>query len=210
MVKYMAYVNQSNEIVIDKYVIDTDANLSMTGDATYGSLYLAYQAAVGSPAFNNVHIRRMDIGGGKTSSTYVHDGKFSFDVNYNGLDSYVTPGNDIISLGVNANGSLEIQVEDTANNSGTSMDLEISGLHDSTSILTNGTDFCTAGCATIAATATTIADTINGTEEKEFQGLTTSASGAVITIEGVWEDDFLEKDLGATISQIMVNKTANK
>ncbi|MBD65581.1 MAG: hypothetical protein CME62_10260 [Halobacteriovoraceae bacterium] len=243
IVKYMAYVNQNNEIVVEKFVLTTDAstfsgqkagsvgvggvfeqhsivfpgastglatdvvNLSMSGDTTNGALYLAYQAGVGG--VDMVHVRRIDISGGKTG--FVHDGKFSYDVDYDGIADQLTVGNDLTEVGYDSNGLYEIRVDDAGDDSDAFMTVTLAGLHGGSDTLTNGVDFCTASCATEAATADSIVAAINSSTLQEFQGVTATRSGTSVLLQGVYETDFLEMDLGATaIGDIMVNQTAGQ
>lgn len=241
IVKYMAYVNTNKEIVVEKLVTTTTTgvkkgstrqtteeishiifnsttdpffgsnevtNLSITGDATNKSLYIAYMAPVSS--VDQVHIRRIDIREGKTGMT--HPGVFGFDRGYDDMLDNFTPGPGL-SEAMNGAGKLEI----TVNQSGDAQPLMSVGFLSLSSYGTVETlsiaagDFCTGSCASTTATATEIANAINASTLQSLQGVIATSAGAVVTIEGVYEGDYLQVDIGATdIGDIMVNKTAGK
>lgn len=242
LVKYMAYVTINKDIVIEKTVTlatggkggsteqavkeissiifssTTDAgyslndvtNLSLTGDSTNKALYLSYMSPV--TGVDLVHIRRIDISGGKTNVALLHDGKFSWDSGYDDLLDNSAPGPGL-SEAINAiSGELEITVITDADAT-PGMDFSISNLHGGASALTAGVDFCVpvSICTTLATTATELATAINDTLLEEFQGLTATALADVVTISGVIDRDFIQADIGATsIGKIMVNKTSGR
>ncbi len=241
VVKYMAYVNNGHQIVIEKIVTSADGtkggsteqgteemeaividastdinfasnavtNLSMDGDEVNGALYIAYMAPISG--VDMVHIRRIDISGGKTG--FIHDGKFGFDTGYDDLTNNIilaSPGIDPPS--VNASGLTELTFTDTTANI-TNMAVTFTGLQGSSYTLQAGVDFCipAASCTTIAETATAFATAINASTEYALQGLTASASSTVVTLSGSPASDYLQQDVGAsTIGQIVVNNTAGR
>lgn len=242
LVKYMAYVTINKDIVVEKIVTlptggkggsteqavqeissivfssTTDAsyslndvtNLSIAGDSTNKALYLAYMSPVSG--IDLVHIRRIDISGGKTNPALLHDGKFSWDSGYDDLLDNSAPGAGL-SEAINAvTGELEITVTSDANTTPT-MNFSISNLHGGVSTLNAGTQFCApvSLCSTLNTTATNLAAAINDTLLEEFQGLTATAAGSVVTISGVIDRDFIQADIGATsIGKIMVNKSTGR
>ena len=242
LVKYMAYVSENRQIIVEKIVTLVDGgkggstaqaspeissivfdsttdpafsindvtNLTMTGDSTNKALYIAYMSPVSG--FDLVHVRRIDISGGKTNSALLHDGKFSWDSGYNDLDDNTTVGAGLTKL-IDGQGRLEITVTSDANTTPT-MNFEISNLHGFiSSPLAAGVDFCNpvSSCADVNTTATAIADAVNDSILPNFQGLTASASGAIITFSGITSGDFLEQNIGATsIGSLMINQTTGQ
>lgn len=241
LVKYMAYVNVNKEIIIEKIVTtalgakggtiektveemasvvfnsSTDAsfaantvtNLSISGDATNDALYISYMAPVSG--VDIVHVRRIDISGGKTNASLLHDGKFGWDPGYDSLLDNFTPGAGL-SEAIDGNGGLEITVTaDAATQTG--MLLTMINLHGGSSSLSAGTDFCvpTSICTTTTITANEIVTAVNNSTANEFQGFTATSAGAIITMAGVYQNDWIEADIGATsIGDIMINKTSGK
>jgi hypothetical protein len=240
VVKYMAYVNVSREIVIEKILTSSDGtkngsievieeldsiifdastdinfsvndvtNLSMTGDTTNGSLYLSYMAPIAG--VDQVHVRRIDISGGKTMLT--HDGKFGFDPGYDDLtNNIIVTSTGIDPETINATtGLAELNFTDSANN--VAMSVNFNGIHGGSTDVIAGTQFCnpTTACTTITATAAAFATAINESTATELQGFTASAVAGLVTLSGNAEDDFLQADIGATkIGSIMVNQTTGK
>lgn len=239
VVKYMAYVNIGREIIVEKIITSSDgtkngssevieelesitfdastdinfsvndvSNLSITGDTTNGALYLSYMAPIAG--VDQVHVRRIDISGGKTG--FTHDGKFGFDPGYDDLtNNIIVTSTGIDPEAINANGLAEITFTDSANN--VAMSINFNGIHGGSTDLIAGTNFCspTTSCTTIATTASAFADAINASTATELQGFTASAVGGVVTLQGNAEDDFLQADVGATkIGSIMVNQTTGK
>ncbi len=235
VIKYMAYVNFAREIVIEKIVtltngtkegsvqsatpeiysikfnVSTDLNystnnvssLSIAGDPVGKALYLAYMTPISG--VDQVHVRRIDISGGKTG--FTHDGKFGWDPGYNDLvDNIVIASAGIDPETVNSDGEVEITFTDAASNTG--MSITFSGIMGGSATLTAGSEFCipVSGCTTVNATATEFANAINASTEPELQGITASVTAGVVTLEGIVDGDFIEADIGATkIGQIMVN-----
>ncbi|MFT6633528.1 MAG: hypothetical protein ACJAS4_003499 [Bacteriovoracaceae bacterium] len=239
VVKYMAYVNIGREIIIEKIITSSDGtksgsieaieelesitfdastdinysvndvtHLTMAGDTVNGALYLSYMAPIAG--VDQVHVRRIDISGGKTMLT--HDGKFGFDSGYDDLtNNIIISSTGIDPETINTNGLAEINFTDSANN--VAMSVNFNGLHGGSTDINAGTQFCnpTTACTTIAATATAFATAINESTATELQGLTATAVGPLVTLEGIAEDDFLQADVGATkIGSIMVNQTTGK
>jgi hypothetical protein len=240
VVKYMAYVNINREIIIEKIVTSsngtkagstdqtaeelasisfdasTDVNfsindvtdLSLAGDTVNGALYLAYMAPIGG--VDMAHIRRIDISGGKTG--FIHDGKFGWDPGYDNLtDNIMIASAGISTEVINADGLAEITFTDSADN--VAMSVNFSGLHGGSTDLIAGTNFCnpTSSCTTPSATAANFAAAINSSTAYELQGFTATSSGAVVTLEGIAANDYLQSDIGATkIGSIMVNQTNGK
>ncbi len=174
-------------------------NLSIAGDTNSDSLYIAYMADISS--VDQVHIRRIDISGGKLGLN--DDGKFDF--SYTGLDAGVTVNGDWTKAVVGD----ELTI--TANDF-TAGDVQFN-LHGSSVTFEFGTDFCTAGspCASAGDMAAQLADLINNSTSAVLQGFTADVNVNQITLEGVEQNDFLEADIEATdIGKIVVNSVANR
>ncbi len=234
MVKYMAYVNQGREIIVEKILLNSDGtrfgstqktaselysisfdastytnfasnpvtNLSLAGDSVNGALYLAYMAPDATGSL--VHIRRIDISGGKTGLS--HEGKFGWDSGYNDLTDNITISSSGISAAsVNSDGQTEITFTDASDNTTMTVQFTIMG---NTVNFVGGSEFCTSTCSTSTATATDFAAAINASTSPVLQGLTATATGSLVTLEGIVEGDYIEADLRATtIGSIMVNQT---
>lgn len=184
-------------------------NLSIAGDSTNGALYISYMAPISGN--DSVHIRRINIGSGKTG--FIHSGTFGWDPDYDDLTNNIT----IASTGINnetinADGNAEIVFTQPYNNGSiTAMTVTFSGLHGGSLSLVGGTDFCSTGCTTINDTASAFATAINASTETEIQGLRAVASGSTVELFGISEGDFFQSDIGAAIiGQIMVNQTNGK
>lgn len=183
--------------------------LSIAGDPTNEALYIAYMAPISGT--DSVHIRRIDLGTGKTG--FVHGGTFGWDPGYDDLTNNIT----IASTGINnetinSDGNAEIVFTQPYNN-GTvvSMKVTFSGIHGGSIDLDGGTDFCTSTCTTVSATAASFAAAINASTETEIQGLRAVATGSTVELFGISEGDYFEGDIGAAIiGQIMVNETTGK
>lgn len=250
IIKYMAYVNRSREIVIEKLVTfstgekagsvqtatttdiefisfdhSTDANfannivtdLSITGDTVNDALYIAYMAPLAG--IDHVHIRRIDIGTGK--SALRHPGKLGFDKSYNGLLTAPSPiinatgGSITLTQNASTNGLVEIQFTGLPT---IGIGLTFTGLTSTSVDMIAGTDFCgtsnaISGCATTAATAASFTAALNASNSIELQGLTaTNISGSsVVTLAGMASGEFIQQNLGAkNLGQIYINQNLNK
>ena len=181
--------------------------LSIAGDTTNDALYISYMAEFGG--VDSVHVRRIDISGGKVNLT--HDGKFGYDLNYDGLldGNIVVSSSEIATPTVNVNGLVELDVQSIDSN--TTVISFVATSTGASTVLTEGTDFCTTGCSTTTEMANSIVDAINNSTDQALQGFTASQSSDVVTLHGIAQDDFLEIDINATaIGQIMVNSQTGK
>ncbi|MAZ47093.1 MAG: hypothetical protein CME65_00930 [Halobacteriovoraceae bacterium] len=184
-------------------------NLSITGDPTNGSLYISYMAPISGN--DSVHIRRIDIGSGKTG--FIHSGTFGWDPGYDDLTNNITVASTgINSESINSDGNAELVFTQPYNNGSiTAMTVTFSGLHGGSLSLVGGTDFCTSGCTTVNLTAQSFATAINASTATEIQGLRAVATGSTVELFGISEGDFFENDIGAAIiGSIMVNETNGK
>lgn len=257
VIKYMAYVNSSREIVIEKILTNADGtkagsarignntaqpspgdiefiafphstdtnfannivtNLSMTGDIVNNFLYLAYMAPIGG--VDQVHIRRINIGGGKTA--FAHDGKFGFDRSYSGMlaspNPLITDNSGNINITQNASTNGLVQVEFTAVPTlGVNVSFNgftLGGL----ATLSAGTDFCgtggaISGCATTADTAASFMAAINNSLNPELQGISAThvAGSNIVVIQGMADGEFLESNISAQdLGEIYINQNLNK
>lgn len=194
------------------------SNLSIIGDTTNDFLYISYMAPIGVK--DNVHIRRINIGGGKTG--FSHDGKLGFDKSYNGLLSAPSPlisdnsGNINLTQNASTNGLVQIEFSAAATLGET---VSFNGFTlGSLASLTAGTDYCgsgsaISGCGTSAETAASFSQAVNDSTNPELQGITASniAGTNIVTLEGMAEGEFLELDLGAQdLGSIYINENLNK
>ncbi len=185
-------------------------NLSIAGDTTNGALYIAYMTYFGTDA---VHIRRINISGGKTKLT--HDGKFSWDTEYESdLGNYIVPSTsyNMDALTVNTAGEPVLNFNGAAITGNTSV--QFNNINGSSIALVAGTDFCTSTCADEDATATSFATAINeydGTSGGGLQGITAEVTSSQVTLKGIILDDYIQKDIKATkIGKIMVHEANSK
>lgn len=185
-------------------------NLSMVGDPTNGSLYIAYMAPLNNGTVDSVHVRRINIGGSKTG--FVHDGTFGWDPGYNDLtDNIVVASLGITAETINGDGNAEIVFTQSA--SAVAMSVTFDGLHGGSDSMVAGTDFCvpTSSCTTVNDTAQAFADAVVASTKTELQGLSAVANGATVEFIGISEDDHFQDDIGAAdIGQIMINETTGK
>ena len=239
----MAYVNLDNEIVVEKIVTFADSSkggsaetieeiesiifastsdgtyatnpvtyLSMTGDSTNKALYIAYMAEVNGNDL--VHIRRIDISGGKTA--FSHDGKFGYDPDNATTDDIlnnITLGANLSSVFDATTGSLLITVGAPLDATATTIQFDNLNEGSGSVTLTEDIEFCLLStCSTIALSAQSIADAINASAELELQGLTATSDGVdTVTVEGIYQTDFLELDIRAgALGDIMINKTSDR
>jgi hypothetical protein len=234
-VKYMVYQSTSNQIVVEKIVTNTNStksgsnsqissiafdttstaataatHLSVTGDPVGKALYISYMAPyAGASGADSLHVRRIDISGGKVGLT--HDGKFGFDESYDGLagTEITVDSTELSSEVVNANGLIEI----TANSiNASNSSITFTAINNGTNVtLTEGAEFCTGSCSTTTEMADAIVDAINNSAEITLQGLTASQSSNVILLSGIAQDDFIQENINAnSIGKIMVNQTTGK
>ena len=160
-----------------------------------------------------MHIRRIDISGGKTG--FTHDGKFGWDPDYDDLSDNFTTGTDLTDS-INASGQLEISVDADMEGNVAVTTISMTGLSGAgPDTLTEGVDFCpgAGACDTIDESGQAIADAINASTLTEWQGVTATYDTAtdIITVDGTVEGDYLELDIGATaLGDIMINKTSGQ
>lgn len=218
--------NSTTDIEYISFPHSTDANfannivtnLSVTGDTTNNYLYIAYMAPISGT--DQVHVRRINIGGGKTA--FQHDGKLGFDKSYNGLLTSPNPlisdnsGNINITQDASTNGLVEIEFTAIPT---LGVSVVFNGFTlGSLATLSAGTDFCgtggsVSGCSTTAATAASFASAINSSSNNELQGITaTNIAGTnIVTLQGMADGEFLESNLGAQdLGQIYINTNLNK
>lgn len=183
-------------------------NLSIAGDSVNKELYISYMAPYsGQSGADSVHIRRIDISGGKTG--FTHDGKFGNDKDYNGIVNDITVSStEIASESLNSDGLVELDVQGIDTNTTT---IDFSGINGGALTLTEGVDFCSPSCTSTVDMATSLVEAINSSTHKELQGLTASRNASTVLLSGIADNDFIQVDYRAsTIGQIMVNQTTGQ
>ena len=207
----------TEEISSISFAASTDASyasydinhLSITGDTTNGKLYIAYMTYFSGS--DSVHIRKIDISGGKLALT--HDGKFSWDTEYESdLGNYIVPstsyGMDVLTTSTDNEPILTF-----TSAAMTGMSVQFNTINNATVTFTAGSDFCSplSSCTTTDATATNFADAINNynsTNGGGIQGLTATASSNTVTLSGIKLQEYIQEDIDADkIGQIMVHQT---
>lgn len=240
VIQYVAYVNSNREIVVDKIITastgekngstqkttpeivtlkfpaTTDpslatngvTDLSITGDTTNDYLYIAYLSPMSS--VDSVHVRRIDIGTGKTGFS-GHQGKLGFDSEYNGFLDDITVSSDVINSPTENSDGL-VQLEFTGDGaSSTSMQIDFTGINSTNVSLQRAVDFCNplATCSTVADTITSVVNAINTSTSPALQGITASASGTIVTLAGTASQEYIQVDINASaIGKIVVNQTS--
>jgi hypothetical protein len=183
-------------------------NLSMTGDTTNGALYIAFMSPYsGAGGNDSVHVRRIDISGGKTG--FTHGGKFGVDRSFDGLENnIIITSTEIANETTNAYGLIEIAVQGSDANTSS---INFSGIMGGNITLTEGTDFCTTACTTATEIADSIVLAINSSTHTELQGITANQTLNTIVLSGIAQDDFIQLDISATsIGKIVTNQTTGQ
>jgi hypothetical protein len=243
LIKYLAYQNTSQQLVVEKIVTtaagtkhgttstatavtngfaevstivfnstSTAANdithLSMTGDSVNKALYLSYMAPYdGAAGADSVHVRRIDISGGKTGLT--HDGKFGINKDHDGLtDDIIVTSTEIAAEVVNADGLIELDVQGIDANTTV---LNFNGITSGSLTLTEGTEFCATACTTTTEMADSIVSAINTSTHFELQGITATQTSDVVLLSGIAESDYIQLNINAiALGQIVVNQKTLK
>jgi hypothetical protein len=184
-------------------------NFSMIGDATNKALYIAFLSPYSGEGGNNsVHIRRIDIGTGKSS--YTHPAKFGVDRDFDGLEDNITiTSAEISTESTNSDGLIQFSVNLIDPSVST---ITFSGIMGGAITLTEGIDFCVVACVTTVEMTNSIISAINTSTDSELQGITAMQQElTTVVLEGIAANDFIQKDVSAyALGKIVVNHTTGK
>jgi len=177
--------------------------ISISGDAD--NLFIAYDCAYASASSTKYAcIRRIEKGYVATTnekSAMSHKGKFGF--SYTGL-SIAGTSNDTTN-GTDGSGNYTITFN-TVPTAGETIILNSVTLTASAALSTPATgDLCstsTTSCSTTTGTASSLALAINSSTNTGLQGITATASGAVVTIYGMKANDYYESTSTITVGDL--------
>jgi hypothetical protein len=217
---YSAYVDENEDIFIEKTIKDTNGNLilstsSVTLEAIPGnivastvsnlsiagstdSLYIAYIASPSTaPASMVPRIRRIDKNFDLNPPTQAknnlsHPAPFGFNYAHYTLTASNVPAVDIF-LGDGIGGAARVEFDTVLTTGDT---ITINGeifTADPTPTGTN--EICdSSACATVNSTATNLADKINNSTLPSLQGLTARVSAGTVEIYNQYHNDYLDFD----------------
>ncbi len=213
---YSAYVDNTNDIFVEKTVKDASgniilstpalrfpaldasaaslvSNLSITGTAD--SLYIAYIASsVSAPTNMSPYVRRIDKSG--TSKTGMpNSATFGFKYDDYEVTTLCSPSVDCTIIPADGAGS---PVSITFGGTGRLVTGDTIKINNTTFTANSGVgsnDICDSNtCGGPNSTASNIANKINSSSLTDLQGIRAVASGPTLSLYGLWNQDYLDFD----------------